>query len=58
MHAGQPIAAGVILAEVQRNSVVVERAGAMQEIRIVHKPAPPDAIVPEQSFRRPPKRRE
>jgi Type II secretion system protein C len=58
VHAGQPIAPGVILAEVQRNSVVVERAGAMQEIRIVHKPAPPDAIVPEQSFRRPPKRRE
>ena len=58
VHAGQAIAPGVILAEVQRNGVVVERAGAMQEIRIPHKPAPPGAIAPEQGFGRAPKRRD
>ena len=58
VHAGQVIAPGVILAEVQRHGVIVERAGAMQEIRIVHKPVPPEAIAPEQGFRRDPKRRE
>jgi hypothetical protein len=57
VHAGQAIAPGVVLAEVQRNGVVVERAGTMQEIRIVRKPAP-ELLAPEPGFRRAPKRRE
>jgi general secretion pathway protein C len=40
VRAGETIAPGVVLAEVQRDSVVIDRAGAMQQIRIVTKPLP------------------
>jgi general secretion pathway protein C len=44
LRAGEEIAAGVTLAEVRGNGVLVSRAGALQEIRLPAKPAP-DGIV-------------
>src|SRR5512145_2146916 len=43
-RAGEEIAAGVTLAEVRADRVVVNRSGAVQEIRLPAKPAP-DGIV-------------
>ena len=40
LRAGEEIAAGVTLAEVQSDRVVVSRSGAIQEIRMPAKPAP------------------
>jgi len=40
VRAGETIAPGIVLAEVQRDSVVIDRSGAMQQIRIVTKPLP------------------
>ncbi len=40
VRAGEAIAPGVILAEVRRDGVVVNRSGAMQQIRLATKPAP------------------
>jgi len=40
VRAGDTIAPGVVLAEVQKDGVVIERSGARQEIRIATKPAP------------------
>lgn len=40
VRAGDAIAPGVVLAEVQRDGVVIERSGARQQIRIATKPAP------------------
>jgi general secretion pathway protein C len=44
LRAGEDIAAGVTLAEVRADRVVVSRSGALQEIRLPAKPAP-DGIV-------------
>ena len=44
LRAGEEIAAGVALAEVRADRVVVSRSGAVQEIRLPTKPAP-DGIV-------------
>jgi general secretion pathway protein C len=44
VRAGEEIAAGVTLAEVRADRVVVSRSGAVQEIRLPAKPAP-DGIV-------------
>lgn len=44
LRAGDEIAAGVTLAEVRADRVLVSRSGAMQEIRLPAKPAP-DGIV-------------
>lgn len=44
LRAGEEIAAGVTLAEVRADRVVVSRSGAVQEIRLPAKPAP-DGIV-------------
>jgi general secretion pathway protein C len=44
LRAGEEIAAGVTLAEVRADRVVVSRSGAVQEIRLPSKPAP-DGIV-------------
>jgi general secretion pathway protein C len=38
VRAGEPIAPGVLLAEVRRDGVVIERSGARHEIRIATKP--------------------
>lgn len=40
VRAGEAIAPGVILAEVRRDGVVVNRSGAMQQIRLATKPLP------------------
>ena len=40
VRAGETIAPGVILAEVRRDGVVVNRSGAMQQIRLATKPLP------------------
>jgi len=40
LRAGEEIAAGVTLAEVRADRVVVSRSGAVQEIRLPSKPAP------------------
>ncbi|HEY7742926.1 MAG TPA: type II secretion system protein N [Burkholderiales bacterium] len=40
LRAGEEIAAGVTLAEVRGNGVVISRGGAVQEIRMPAKPAP------------------
>jgi general secretion pathway protein C len=40
LRAGEEIAAGVTLAEVRGNGVLVSRGGALQEIRLPAKPAP------------------
>ena len=40
VRAGDAIAPGVVLAEVQKDGVVIERSGARQQIRIATKPAP------------------
>ena len=40
LRAGEEIAAGVTLAEVRADRVVVSRSGAIQEIRLPAKPAP------------------
>lgn len=45
VRAGEAIAPGVILAEVQRDGVVVDRAGALQQIRLATKPLP-QGILP------------
>lgn len=58
VRAGDAIAPGVVLAEVQKDGVVIDRSGARQQILIATKPAPPEAIVPVQGFRRAPKRQE
>jgi general secretion pathway protein C len=39
VRAGEAIAPGVILAEVRRDGVVVNRSGALQQIRLATKPA-------------------
>jgi len=44
LRAGEEIAAGVALAEVRSDRVVVSRSGAVQEIRLPAKPAP-DGII-------------
>ena len=44
LRAGAEIAAGVTLAEVRADRVLVSRSGAIQEIRLPAKPAP-DGIV-------------
>jgi general secretion pathway protein C len=44
LRAGEDIAAGVALAEVRADRVVVSRSGVLQEIRMPAKPAP-DGIV-------------
>jgi general secretion pathway protein C len=44
LRAGTEIAAGVTLAEVRADRVVISRSGALQEIRLPAKPAP-DGIV-------------
>jgi general secretion pathway protein C len=44
LRAGEDIAAGVTLAEVRADRVIVSRSGAIQEIRLPAKPAP-DGIV-------------
>jgi general secretion pathway protein C len=44
VRAGTDIAAGVTLAEVRADRVVISRSGALQEIRLPAKPAP-DGIV-------------
>jgi hypothetical protein len=45
VRAGEAIAPGVILAEVRRDGVVVNRSGALQQIRLATKPVP-QGIVP------------
>ena len=40
VRAGETIAPGIVLAEVHRDSVMISRSGAMQQIRIVTKPLP------------------
>lgn len=40
VRAGELIAPGVVLAEVHRDSVLVNRAGALQQVRVVTKPLP------------------
>jgi general secretion pathway protein C len=40
VRAGEAIAPGVILAEVRRDGVVLNRSGAMQQIRLATKPLP------------------
>jgi general secretion pathway protein C len=40
VRAGESIAPGVILAEVRRDGVVLNRSGAMQQIRLATKPLP------------------
>ena len=45
IRAGETIAPGVILAEVRRDGVVVNRSGAMQQIRLATKP-PPQGVMP------------
>lgn len=45
VRAGETIAPGVILAEVRRDGVVVNRSGAMQQIRLATKP-PPQGVLP------------
>jgi len=44
VRAGTDVAAGVTLAEVRTNGVVISRSGALQEIQLPAKPAP-DGIV-------------
>ena len=39
VRAGESIAPGIILAEVRRDGVVVNRSGALQQIRLATKPA-------------------
>ena len=39
VRAGDAIAPGIVLAEVQRDGVVIDRSGARQQIRIATKPA-------------------
>jgi hypothetical protein len=45
VRAGEAIAPGVILAEVRRDGVVVNRSGAMQQIRLAAKP-PVQGVLP------------
>jgi general secretion pathway protein C len=45
VRAGEAIAPGVILAEVRRDGVVLNRSGAMQQIRLAAKP-PPQGVLP------------
>ena len=45
IRAGEAIAPGVTLAEVRRDGVVVNRSGAMQQIRLATKP-PPQGVSP------------
>ena len=40
VRAGESIAPGVILAEVRRDGVVLNRSGAMQQLRLATKPLP------------------
>ena len=40
VRAGESIAPGVILAEVRRDGVVLNRSGAMQQLRLATKPVP------------------
>ena len=44
VRAGEAIAPGIVLAEVHRDSVLVNRSGAMQQIRIATKPLPQGII--------------
>ena len=39
VRAGESIAPGIVLAEVRRDSVVLNRSGALQQIRLATKPA-------------------
>jgi general secretion pathway protein C len=43
VRAGDSIAPGITLAEVRRDGVVVNRSGALQQIRLAAKPAAPGA---------------
>lgn len=45
VRAGEAIAPGVILAEVRRDGVVVNRSGALQQIRLATKP-PAQGLLP------------
>lgn len=58
VRAGDVIAPGVVLAEVQKDGVVIDRSGARQQVLIATKPAPAESIMPAQGSRRPPKLRE
>jgi general secretion pathway protein C len=44
VRAGETIAPGVVLTEVRRDGVVIERSGALQQIRIAAKPAAPGIL--------------
>ena len=48
VRAGEAIVPGIILAEVRRDGVVVNRSGAMQQIRLATRP-PPQGAAPVQS---------
>jgi general secretion pathway protein C len=44
VRAGEAIAPGIVLAEVRRDGVVVNRSGAMEQIRLATKPLPPGVL--------------
>jgi general secretion pathway protein C len=44
VRAGEAIAPGIVLTEVQRDGVVIDRSGALQQVRIVTKPAAPGIL--------------
>ncbi|HUQ77148.1 MAG TPA: type II secretion system protein N [Burkholderiales bacterium] len=44
VHAGEAIAPGVILTEVRRDGVMINRSGAVQQIRLATKPVPPGVL--------------
>jgi general secretion pathway protein C len=44
VHAGEAIAPGVILTEVRRDGVMINRSGALQQIRLATKPVPPGIL--------------
>jgi hypothetical protein len=44
VRAGEAIAPGIVLSEVQRDGVVIDRSGALQKVRIAAKPAAPGIL--------------
>lgn len=44
VRAGEAIAPGVVLAEVRRDGIVIDRSGALQQIRIAAKPPAPGIV--------------
>lgn len=44
VRAGEAIAPGVTLSEVRRDGIVVDRSGALQQIRLATKPVPPGVL--------------